>query len=72
MQVLETLVRIKHKDPVLKQQDVVLFPQQPEDGEDDEGEEAAGQQAAAGRDKKSKPMYLRTVLAKQVNLQHLP
>lgn len=63
--VLETLVRIKHKDPVLKQQDVVLFPQQPEDGEDDEGEEAAGQQAAAGRDKKSKPMYLRTVLAKQ-------
>jgi hypothetical protein len=46
---------------VLKQQDVVLFPQPA----DSEGDEAAGQTAAEG--KKSKPMYLRTVLAKQVS-----
>jgi hypothetical protein len=61
MQVLETLVRLKKNDPLLKQPDVVLFPK-PADSE--EGEED-GQQAAEGG-KKSKPMYLRTVLAKQV------
>jgi hypothetical protein len=63
LQVLETLVRLKKKDPVLKQPEVVLFPE-PADSE--EGE-AAGQ-AAAPEGKKSKPMYLRTVLAKQVSL----
>lgn len=58
-------MRLKKKDPVLKQPDVVLFPQQP-DEEGSEGDD--GTAAAAGTDgsKKSKPMYLRTVLAKQV------
>lgn len=63
VQVLETLVRLKKKDPVLKQPDVVLFPQ-PADS--DEGAEAA---ADGAEGKKAKPMYLRTVLAKQVR-QH--
>jgi hypothetical protein len=63
VQVLETLVRLKKKDPVLKQPDVVLFPQQADD-EGSEGDD--GTAAAADGSKKSKPMYLRTVLAKQV------
>jgi hypothetical protein len=60
-QVLEALVRIKRKDPVVYQKDVVLFPEE-------EAEAAAAQAAANGkRDKSSsKPVYLRTVLAKQV------
>ncbi len=61
-------MRLKKKDPALKQPDVVLFPQ-PADSEDQDGE------AAAAGDKKSKPMYLRTVLAKQVRAGssgHLP
>ncbi|WIA17436.1 hypothetical protein OEZ85_014286 [Tetradesmus obliquus] len=61
--VLETLVRIKRKDPVIFQKDVVLFPE--ETAADADGEAAA----AAGEHKKekgsSKPLYLRTVLAKQ-------
>lgn len=61
VQVLETLVRLKKKDPILKQPDVVLFPQ-PEGSEGD----TAADEAAAADGKKSKPMYLRTVLAKQV------
>jgi hypothetical protein len=60
VQVLETLVRLKKNDPILKQPDVVLFPQ-PEGSEGD-----APADAAAADGKKSKPMYLRTVLAKQV------
>jgi hypothetical protein len=68
LQVLETLVRLKKKDPVLKQPEVVLFPEPA----DSEGDEAAGQAAAAAAEgKKSKPMYLRTVLAKQVSLSQL-
>lgn len=59
---METLVRIKHKDPVLKQPDVVLFPQPGDSDEEQEGADGA----AAADGKKSKPMYLRTVLAKQV------
>jgi hypothetical protein len=55
LQVLETLVRIKRKDPVVYQKDVVLFPEE---------SDAA---AAASRGKaSSKPVYLRTVIAKQV------
>lgn len=65
-QVLETLVRIKRKDPVIFQKDVVLFPE--ETAADADGEAAA----AAGEHKKekgsSKPVYLRTVLAKQVGV----
>jgi hypothetical protein len=60
-QVLETLVRLKKKDPILKQPDVVLF-LQPEGSKGG----AAADEAAAADGKKSKPMYLRTVLAKQV------
>lgn len=67
LQVLETLVRLKHKDPVLKQPDVVLFPQPADDDDDDAEGGADGDAAAAGAgSKKSKPVYLRTVLAKQV------
>lgn len=62
VQVLETLVRLKKKDPILKQPDVVLFPQP----EGSEGDAPADEAAAAADGKKSKPMYLRTVLAKQV------
>lgn len=61
LQVLETLVRLKKKDPILKQPDVVLFPQL----RGSEGD-APADAATAADGKKSKPMYLRTVLAKQV------
>jgi hypothetical protein len=58
--VLETLVRIKRKDPVVYQKDVVLFPEEPPAADGD----------AAVTDRKdrgsSKPVYLRTVIAKQV------
>lgn len=58
---------MKHKDPVLKQPDVVLFPQPADDDDDDAEGGADGDAAAAGAgSKKSKPVYLRTVLAKQV------
>lgn len=59
---LETLVRIKKKDPVVYQKDLVLFPKP------QEGDEAAGSDAAANKASKgTKPVYLRTVLAKQVS-----
>lgn len=64
LQVLETLVRLKRKDPVLKQPDVVLFPEPDDSGDDNDGDDAAA--AAAGDKKSKKPMYLRTVLAQQV------
>jgi hypothetical protein len=59
--VLETLMRIKRKDPVVYQKDVVLFPAEPDADADEEA--AAEQKKEKGS---SKPMYLRTVLAKQV------
>lgn len=54
-------MRIKRQDPVLKQPDVVLFP---EGSSDDDEDAAAGQQQ--GKGKKERPMFLRTVLATQV------
>jgi hypothetical protein len=65
LQVLETLVKIKQHDPVIYRKDVVLFPEEAEQQKNavrDATLAAAG--AAAGR--KSKPLFLRTVLAQQV------
>eukprot|EP00775_Hariotina_reticulata_P002953 gene2953-3238_t len=57
--VLETLVKIKQHDPVIYKKDVILFPEQA--AQQVNGDAAA----AASAGKKSKPLFLRTVLAQQ-------
>ena len=59
-------MRIKRKDPVIYQSDVHFFQKGEEEDEDGEGEGGAPpQKAGAEAVKKSKPLYLKDVLARQ-------
>lgn len=61
-QILETLIKIRRKDPSIYNKDVAFF-QEPDSEGDEEGGEGEG---AAGGTKKAKPMALRQFIAKQV------
>ena len=61
--ILQTLLRIRAKDPLIYQSNVYFF-QRGEGEEEGEGADAGGDKGDAP--KKEKPLYLKDVLAKQV------
>jgi len=59
--IFDTLLRIKRKDPVIYQPEVHFFNKDDEEGEED----GKGLETSAAV-KKSKPLYLKDIIARQV------
>ena len=63
--ILDTLVRIKRKDPLIYQPEVHFF-KKDDDDDGEEGKGSDGIQQEGVSEKKVKPLYLKDVIAKQV------
>ncbi|XP_042509770.1 protein KRI1 homolog [Macadamia integrifolia] len=63
LEFLNALIKVKNRDPILKQKDAKLF--EHEDDDDEEEEEEDGEEKKP-KSTKDKPMYLKDVVAKQL------